>query len=199
VTRALDRLLLLALLLAAALAAKGVARAAGGGAPAAGRLYDQALAALEAGEPRSAEVAAEELAAWGGAEHGPLADFLLGNCAWARCERAARLAGRPDAGPDAFLPALRAAEDARDAWLRAARARADWPAARRNVERALRRLELLRDQHRSARERALRRGVERPREAPQPLLERLAEEEREKLDLRRARRRALRPSVEKDW
>jgi hypothetical protein len=94
-------------------------------------LYDQALAALRAGDLAAADAA---LARMSGLV--PLRDFLRGNVAFARCELAARQAQTAEAEPFAFEVAIAHAKTARGAWQDAAMSRPDWPEARRNVERA---------------------------------------------------------------
>ncbi len=187
-------------------------------------LHDQALAALCAGRFSEAEAAAEQAAARGGPPFAALRDFLVGNVAFARCELAAAQASGPEAEPFAFDVALGQARRARSAWQRAAMSRSDWPAARRNVERALRRLEELEQARDEARRRAEEeKKKERPEpEAPPPateeeeraieaqlaeltgeelrrLFERLAAKEREKRELRRSQRERRSSEVEKDW
>lgn len=102
-------------------------------------LHNLALAALRAGDPARAEAAAERMAARGGPEFAPLRDFVRGNAAFLRAERAALVAREPEAEPFAFDAAIALAATARAAWQRAAlsRGEADWPEARRNAERAL--------------------------------------------------------------
>ena len=81
--------------------------------------------------------------------------FLRGNIAFARCAQASRQARTPLAEPFAFDVAIRHAEKARAFWEQAAMGRDDWPAARRNVERALLVLrDLRREKARSARRNA---------------------------------------------
>ncbi|MCB9898349.1 MAG: VWA domain-containing protein [Planctomycetes bacterium] len=119
-----------------------VAAAQGDGADAPAVLhYDAALAALRAGDPRSAGEALERASA--ASDAGALfasLEFLRGNVAMARAEQAAAQASGPEAEPFAWDVAVRRAEAARDAWMSAAVTRDDWPEARRNVERAARRL-----------------------------------------------------------
>lgn len=112
--------------------------------------YEDALAALEEGDLDRAEAAAADAAERGGAAFDALRDFVDGNVAFARCEQAAAQAADAGAEPFAWDIAVKRCEKARDAWARAAATRADWPAARRNVERALLRLEKLRESRRKA-------------------------------------------------
>ena len=113
-------------------------------------LFDKALAALGAGELRTAEDAAGRAAALGGAEFAALRDFMAGNAAFLRSVEAERETLKPLPPPSAFDVALAEAEAAQSAWQRAALSRPDWPAARRNVERALLRAEQLRQRKQAA-------------------------------------------------
>lgn len=106
-------------------------------------LYDRARAALAVGELVEAQIAAEKAAARGGDRFLALRDFLEGSVAFERCLRAEVMVSGPDARPGAFDRPIRRAREARDAWIRAAASRADWPQARRNLERALLKLEQL--------------------------------------------------------
>jgi hypothetical protein len=119
---------------AAALLALLIALAGCGGESAA-TLHNRAVAELRRGALVEAEIAAEKAAARGGAEVQPLADFVRGNAAFARCEQEelAAMGPRGVAGIDA---ALAHAGTAKNFWQLAAAGRPDWPAARRNVERA---------------------------------------------------------------
>ena len=98
-------------------------------------LYDRALAALQIGERDVAEASVAEAARRGGPEFAALRDFVRGNVAFARSQ----LDGLARDSTIALL------EDALAAWRAAAASRPDWPEARRNVERALLRLESLRE------------------------------------------------------
>src|SRR6185436_14262267 len=69
-----------------------------------------------------------------------LCEFLQGNVAFSRSERSEFEVRELGADRAALDRAIAQAEAARDAWQRAAASRADWPAARRNVERAQQRL-----------------------------------------------------------
>lgn len=105
-----------------------------------------ALAALGNGALEQAERAAREaLEAGATGEVRGLAAFVRGNVAFARSE-----ALEPEAfavgGDPTLAERVRAfAEDALASWRVAAASRADWPQARRNVERALLRLDRLRE------------------------------------------------------
>jgi hypothetical protein len=118
----------------------------------AGLFYNRALAALSAGDLVTAEFSAEKAAVRGGPEFMELRDFLFGNTSFARCKRAEAEADKPAADPAAYDPAIAFASSAFDAWCRAAASRTDWPAARRNVERALLKLEELRGKKEAARQ-----------------------------------------------
>jgi len=147
------------------------------------------------------------------------ARFLEGTAAWARCDSAESESLR---NPAAFDRAIAEAGAARDGWSAAAASRADWPAARRNVERALLRLRRL-EADKAAADRA---KGKKPGEAPPPpppkagdkpmdlppsaprpltreevmrLLDRLAAMEKEKRAVRREHRETKQGGVEKDW
>lgn len=64
------------------------------------------------------------------------AEFVLAMSQFQRGELAAAAAQLPDAEPLAWTMALRAMQQARDGFLRAAELRGDWPVALRNAERA---------------------------------------------------------------
>jgi len=184
--------------------------------------YDVALAALQCGQPAVAEAAAEQAVARGGGSFVARRAFVRGSAAFHEAELAAAEAALPDADPTAFDRAIRGVESARDAWRSAATSRDDWPQARRNVERASKRLlELARAKAERQRKHEAGAGrsvvLEPPREperapeasnAPAPavapevdltpsqierLLEVLARDEEAKRELRRARRAARPP------
>jgi len=198
---------------------------AGDGAPAE-LLYDEALAALRAGDLTRAESSADKAAARGGVEFAALRDFVRGNAAFARSALSERQADGVEAEPFAFDVAIAQATTARDAWVRAAVLRADWPAARRNVERAVLAIERLKEKKKAREDRAKKSDPApklRPLPAPQVvpkdgkdapadlqsadlsaeevsrLFEVLAAKEKQKADVRRARREARSGDVEKDW
>ncbi len=127
-------------------------------------LYNISLAALGAGRATLAEAAAEKAAARGGEAFIPLRDFLMGNVAFARCEKNQVLALRVEAGPVAFDAAIADAESAIRWWRRAALSREDWPQARRNVERGLIKLRELEKE----REDRTRKRSDRPRNQQPP-------------------------------
>src|SRR5688500_6348050 len=85
---------------------------------------------LAGGGRRRAEVGAEKAAGHGPREFTALRDFVLGNAAFARCDRAERQASGPDGRPAAFDAAIAHAVAAQSAWQRAAASRDDWPQAR---------------------------------------------------------------------
>ncbi len=147
------------------------------------------------------------------------ARFLEGTAAWARCDAAESESLR---NPAAFDRAIAEARAARDGWAAAAASRADWPAARRNVERALlRERRLVADKANADRAKGKRPGeappppppeasdrpVEVPPSGPRPLtraeilqlLDQLAAMEKEKAALRREHRETKQGGVEKDW
>ena len=211
---------------AESLAAFDEAVAAAGDEASAHLLYDQALAAVRVGQYREAEAAARRaLDAPGGDELVPLCDFVLGNAAYLRSLAAEAEANRPGGEPTAHEWAIASAVDALAAWRRAATSRDDWPEARRNVERALLRIERLREQ-KAGGTRRIDIPVDRPPEAPAPrpdppaeepderpametadlsseevagLFELLRTKEREKVEGRRADRAKRGGGVEKDW
>jgi hypothetical protein len=92
--------------------------------------FDRAVAALQEGELRQAEAAAQQLAE-------PHGLFLRGNVAFADCLVAEKQAATAAAEPFAFDVAIALAEKAARLWADATMIREDWPEARRNVERAL--------------------------------------------------------------
>jgi len=193
--------------------------------------YNRALAALRAGEPRVAANEAERAAALDDGEVHELSIFLLGNTAYAQCLTAERAAGTAAAEPFAFDVAITYGESALGSWSRAAMLRGDWPAARRNAERALRKIRDLRRKKADAEEKQRRRSDPKPKpKPPKPppinpepgktidkdpnakvraaelspeevvrLMDRLAEKEQEKLDLRRAERKKRATGAERDW
>jgi hypothetical protein len=185
-------------------------------------LYDKALAALRVGDRMAATAAAKAAAARGGPEIQALADFVRGNAAFALSEAAEEEANRPGGDPTAHERAVASTEDALAAWKRAAATRSDWPEARRNVERALLRLARLRERRSAAdqprppppqpppptpeappepetpREVELETAELSPQEVLR-LFELLVRKEQEKLEMRRAGRRARAGDVERDW
>jgi hypothetical protein len=189
-------------------------------------LHNRAVSALRAGDLVAAEISAEKAAAKGGADFEARRDFVLGNAAFARCEKDEFAAMGPR-GAAAIEAAIVHAENARGFWRRAAAGRLDWPEARRNVERArikLDALKLKRDELTPAspppkpkppppRDRTVPRRPEdftpAPRVQPQldevpnddvlSLLEKLKAKEQDKMRARRAQRQSGRYAVEQDW
>jgi len=119
-----------------AVAAYGTAVQAAGDHASAELLYDASLAALRTGDWSAADAAAER-AARRDARFAALATFVRGYAAFGRAELAARQASGPEAEPFAIDVAIGYADAARKLWQTAAMDRDDWPAARRNAERAL--------------------------------------------------------------
>ncbi|HLQ38820.1 MAG TPA: hypothetical protein VK348_13505 [Planctomycetota bacterium] len=204
-----------------AFAAFTAAEQAAGIAVSAELLHDLALAALRAGRPSEAEAAAARAAARGGSRFAGLRDFVRGNAAWIRCERAELQASGPEAEPFAFDAAIALAETARNGWQLAAASRPDWPEARRNTERALQKIAELRQQQAAAERNRppSRQTPDQPEPQPQPpqeqqpepqltelspeqlqqLFDKLAAKEQQKLALRSTRQQAPDGSVERDW
>jgi hypothetical protein len=166
------------------------------------------------------------LAACGGdadSAHGVAArKFLRGNEAFAVSVALEEEGSRPGGDPEALRVAEMRAEDALAFWQSAATTRADWPEARRNVERALLRLQGLREKRGGrkppdAPPRPEPPPPEPPEEEPPPapdpslqtaelppgrvldLLDLLRAREDEKRAARRAWRRTRSADVEKDW
>src|SRR5262245_23567626 len=150
---------------AAAFAAEIAAR--GDGAPAELH-YDLALAALAAGDLTQAGDAIEQAARSEDLEMQRRCAFVRGSIAWQRGEAAAKLALQVEAEPFAFKPALEQIALAGAEWRAAASGPTDWPAARRNAERALRRFaELQQQKQRIEDERKRRTGAQaRPLAVP---------------------------------
>ncbi len=203
---------------------QALAAAGDGAAP---ELHDAvALAALRVGELMRSEQAAAHAARVGGAPFAARHDFIRGNVAWLRAGRAEAFTALPEAGPPAFDRAIDLVRRAGDAWQRAAASRRDWPAARRNAERALEKLaELERRKAEREAEQPPSEDDPDPPDLPPPaseeadppdaaldpleselsrervlaLLDKLAAKEQEKRSLRRVRRGAERADVEQDW
>lgn len=131
-------------------------------------LHNLSLAALRADELRMAESSAEKAAVRGGASFVPIRDFILGNVAFKRCLKAEVLAGRVEAGPVALDAAILHAETAVRSWQRAATSRDDWPEARRNVERALLKLDALKKEREERRKKQNRKPKNQPPQPPAP-------------------------------
>jgi len=211
-----------------ALSAWNAAAAEAGDAASPELLYDLALAALRTGDFALAATSADAAARRGGEAFGPLRDAVHGSVAFARSEAMEVEAGKPGAPPTTMDKAIALAEDALAAWRAAAASRADWPPVRRNVERALLRLERLRERRAEAQRRLAPPPPPTPPPSPTPppaipdeqppppktpdpaskdlapaevlrLLEVLGEKERQKGLVRRAHRNAPGGDVEKDW
>jgi hypothetical protein len=162
-------------------------------------LFNRAVHALRAGEWSEAELFAEKAGVRGGTRLWPHRDFVLGAAAFARGQAAAIEAARPDGGPFAFERALGHARSALDAWRRAVAARDDdWPAARRNAERAARLIADLQQKKDAAdAQRKARPGAPPQPPQQQDLDEKLDENQRRKrADRARRNERAI---VERDW
>ena len=173
---------------------------------------EAARAHLRAGDLAAAEAAAERAAASDDALD-PWRAFVRGNAAFARSVSLDEEVSRPNADPRARTTALSFAEDALAYWRAAASSRRDWPAARRNAERALIRIDKLREQGREKRKKAPEQKKEDDPE-PKParvemqelppsqvmaLLELLQAKEQQKRKDRRDQRRAASARVERDW
>ncbi len=130
-------------------------------------LLNRALAALRLGEIDMAEAAAARAAARGGADFAALEVFIRGSTDFVRCERAEAATDLPNAPLRAFDTAIAHAERARIRWQEAATARPDWPEARRNAERAILKIEELRERRERSRE-ARRPKESRPVPRPVP-------------------------------
>ena len=130
--------------------------------------YNRALAALRDTDTTAAIAAADRAAARGDAEIEALCEFLRGNAWFHRCELAAKQADMPQAEPFAFDVAIMFGKRALSYWKRAAMTRNDWPEARRNVERALKKIEELERKKAEAEDRTKRERNPNPKQDPQP-------------------------------
>ncbi len=139
--------------------------------------HNQALAALRSGDLEAAESAAEHAALRGGQGFVAIRDFLIGNVAFVRCGQAELLASQSEAEPFAFDVAIAHAQAARSSWQRAAIQRLDWPEARRNVERALLKLQTLKNKKAQ-----IQKKKEKGPGEPPPEPERSAEQSRDRED-----------------
>lgn len=151
-----------------ALAAFRAAEDSAGDDATAAAAYNRALAGLRAGELRDAAAAAARAAESAGDDLAPRVDFLRGNVAFAQCELAARQAEAAGAEPFAFDIALGHVERAIRAWEQAAMSRTDWPAARRNVERARRKQAELRRKKAEAEDKRRSESDRQPKPKPKP-------------------------------
>ena len=136
-------------------------------------LFNRALAALQAGDLRAAELAAEKALVRGGEGFEDLRVFLFANVAIRRSLRAQAEAELRDADPTAFTRAIERCEEAIELWrglvLRKSGAD-DWPEARRNLERALRmreELEAKRDEAEAKQNKKKEREEKEPEEKPE--------------------------------
>jgi hypothetical protein len=107
-------------------------------------IFDQALAALAAGDRDLATAALQRAADRGGDSLTRPCEFLRGSLCWARGEQLATVARQPESEPFVIAQALEQVARARAHWVEAALGPTDWPAAARNGERAQRRLDELR-------------------------------------------------------
>jgi hypothetical protein len=92
-------------------------------------------------------------------------DMIVGAAAFARSVVSEAAAEMPNAAPALFDAAIRQAQAAREAFDAARRSRPDMQAARRNLERAVRRIDMLTAKRREAEE-ARRNAPKRPRPVP---------------------------------
>ncbi|MEQ8763724.1 MAG: hypothetical protein RL885_07350 [Planctomycetota bacterium] len=188
-------------------------------------LTNMALAALASGRWTDAEIAAERLVV-ADAALAPLREFLQANARYGRAKQAELRADLPEAEPFAYDLAIRLMQQAKSGWIRAHLGEGEWPAARRNAERA----ELASSQLELKKQKKLeeqKKKTERdpPPEKPEPeepepekeeieldaavaelpvedvrrLIERLAQKEREKRALRQAEREKRSGPAERDW
>lgn len=126
--------------------------------------WNLALAALRLQRSGDAEEAVAPWLAGADGERRADAEFVLGMAGAQRGERAAAAAQLPDAEPLAWAMAIRAMEQAGDAFVRAAGARGGWPEAERNAARTRARVEALKRLRDAAREQAAKKES-----APKPL------------------------------
>ncbi len=191
-------------------------------------LTNRGVVALRAEDWSEAESLAERACVEGGREVVALADFVRGNVAFAKCLTAEQQARAPEAEPFAFDVAITYGETARSRWQLAASSRPDWPEARRNIERAMLKLDDLKRQKIERRQagrkipkpkikivpgatpedgttdgtqetKAEAASTELTSEEILSLFGKLTEKEQEKSALRQAHRRVRMAKVEKDW
>ncbi len=105
--------------------------------------FNHALAALSVGELGESRVALELSCAWGGLRFETIRTFLLGNIAFAHCEKMEKLSQRVEAGLPAHDSAITWANSAIAHWAEALNEKKHWPEAIRNIERAKRKLQIL--------------------------------------------------------
>lgn len=185
--------------------------------------YDLALAALRVQRTGDAEAAASPLLEHPDPAWRARGSFVLGLCAWQRTDRAVAAARLQDAEPMAWQLAVRAGEAALAHWCRAVELQPADHAARRNAERAQRRLAELRA---AAEADAKRRTAKSEPEPPPPLpdapgpaeaarpevvtqplsanevaqlLQRLREQQAQKQRLRQTAQRQSGTAGERDW
>ena len=187
--------------------------------------FDTALAALRVLRTADAEQAIAPLATSDRPEERADAEFVLAMVAHQRAERAALAAQLPDAEPMAWPSAVQSMERAFAGFCAADALREGWAEARRNAERAQRRLaELQRLRDASKPPAAKSAATPEPQPLPQPtrtpvpepaepevavaplppdeqarLLDRLQRQERAKRTLRQAQQRASVVAGERDW
>ena len=199
----------------------GTGLSGGCGDPTPRRAAHKAVAALAAGDADTARAEAEAAESAGGEAFTGFRYFVRGNAAWAASREWEQAARAGD--PEAMKVAQAQAEDALAYWQMAAASRRDWPAARRNVERGLRRLQALRESRTErtpppenertpdpedttpedeetpeASEALVERG-DLPADRVGSLLEVLLRRDARKRALRREQRRSRGTSVERDW
>jgi len=191
-------------------------------------LQNLALTSLRLQRNRDAEAAAQLLVGLEDRAECAAGHFLLGLSAFQRAERAAAAARLQDAEPMAWQSAQRSAEAALRAFLLAEEQadglRGEWPAARRNAERAHRLLVALRDEAAQQAPPPPKQEPDAPEPTPEPepdanpeeqlpeaqlqplsaaetaqLLQRLQQREREKRLLRQAQQRNAVVAGERDW
>jgi hypothetical protein len=126
--------------------------------------WNLALAALRLQRSGDAEAAVAPWLAGGDDARRADGEFVLGMAGAQRSELAAAAAQLPDAEPLAWAMAIRAMEQAADAFVRAAAARGGWPEAERNAARTRARVEELKRLRDAAREQAAKKAS-----APKPL------------------------------
>jgi hypothetical protein len=168
------------------------------------RFWNEAVAALEAGDLQQAEISAEKAAARGGREFAARREFLQTFTAMKRSAAAEARASIPGAAVSSYARALASAEEAGEHGRRALHLHAeDWPAARRNLERNLAQIARLRELYDAAlRDPAAARPPPPPKDdsaGDERLLERLGSQEKQKRVMRRRAAEAQSGAVEQDW
>lgn len=166
-------------------------------------LFDLGLCALRADDLRAAETAAATAAARAGDDPAMAARcaFLIANAAYVRALRTEAQAMGPEAEPFAWQQAIDHVEAALAAWQQAVVLAGTWPAAARNIERALAKRELLRQRQKAAdAQRETRREKKQAAPTPQQrVMDQLARRERQKRARRRAQTKLQPMVVEQDW